>query len=141
MAKLKTTQTDASVSAYLDAIPDASRREQCRRLGTMMTELTGSPPKMWGTSIVGFGSYHYKYESGHEGDTCLLGFASRKDAITLYLCAGLEQLAAEFDGLGKYKLGKGCLYLKKLDDVDPARLRSLLAAVVRLHRAAHTVNP
>ena len=91
-----------------------------------MTKATKQPPKMWGSSIVGFGSYHYKYESGHEGDSCLTGFASRKNDITLYLVAdfpGHEELLAK---LGKHKRGKGCLYIRRLSDVDPKVLEQLI---------------
>ena len=97
MAENKTKQTEASVESYLAAIEDATRQADCRVLARMMTAATKAPPKMWGTGIVGFGSYHYKYESGHEGDSCILGFASRKGDISLYLVAGFPGSEALFE--------------------------------------------
>jgi hypothetical protein len=95
------------------------REEDCRALVAMMERVTGEPAKLWGKNIVGFGSYHYKYESGHEGDTCLAGFAPRKSALTLYLQPGFEaKVAPDLKKLGKHKTGKGCLYVKRLADVD-----------------------
>ena len=123
----KTQQTDASVEAYFAAIPDASRRADCEALAALMQKATGEPAKMWGAAIVGFGSYHYKYESGREGDMCRLGFASRKDAMALY-GLGIEANADLVAKLGKHKTGKGCLYIRKLDDVDAKVLKELLAA-------------
>lgn len=128
MAKAnKTQQTDASVEAYYAAIPDASRRADCEALAAMMQKATGEPAKMWGPGIVGFGSYHYKYGSGREGDMCKLGFASRKDATALY-GLGIEANADLVAKLGKHKAGKGCLYIRKLDDVDAKVLKQLLDA-------------
>lgn len=130
MAENKTKLTDASVDDYLAAIEDEARRMDCEALTRLMAEATSYPPKMWGTSIVGFGSYHYKYESGREGDACLTGFSSRKGDISIYLVKhfpGQDELLAK---LGKYKLGKGCLYVRKLKDVDPAVLSQLVAGTV-----------
>jgi hypothetical protein len=126
----KTTQTDASVEAYFAGITDATRRADCEKLSTMMHKATGEPAKMWGPAIVGFGSHHYKYESGREGDMCKLGFASRKDAMALY-GLGIEANAELVAKLGKHKTGKGCLYIRKLDDVDTTVLKQLLAAGVK----------
>ena len=129
MAKAnKTQQTDASVEAYFAAIADPVRRADCEALAAMMQKTTGEPAKMWGTAIVGCGAIHYKYASGREGDTCLLGFASRKDAIALYigLGAGLEAHATNLARLGKHKTGKGCLYIQRMADVDPKVLMALL---------------
>lgn len=130
MAQNKTKQTEASVEQYFAAIPDEARRKDCAALAKLMSKATGEPPKMWGTSIVGFGSYHFKYESGREGDNCLVGFSSRKAALTLYLGLG-----ANFDGqeellakLGRYETAKGCLYLRSLADVDTKVLEKLVAA-------------
>jgi hypothetical protein len=126
MKENKTKVTDASVESYLAAIADESRRKDCEALTKLMTKATKQPPKMWGSSIVGFGSYHYKYASGHEGDSCLTGFASRKTDITLYLVAdfpGHEELLAK---LGKHKRGKSCLYIRHLSDVDPKVLEQLI---------------
>ena len=128
MAKAnKTQQTDASVEAYYAAIPDPARRADCEKLAAMMQKATGEPAKMWGPGIVGFGSYHYKYESGREGDMCKLGFASRKDAMALY-GLGIEANADLVARLGKHKTGKGCLYIRKLDEVDAKVLKQLLDA-------------
>jgi hypothetical protein len=131
MAKAnKTQQTDANVEAYYAAIPDPSRRADCEVLAGMMQKATGEPAKMWGPGIVGFGNIHYKYDSGREGDTCLLGFASRKDAMALYIGLGgsPESHATVLAKLGKHKTGKGCLYIKRLADVDTKVLMMLLKA-------------
>ena len=136
MAKAnKTQQTDASVEAYFAAIPDPARRADCEALAAMMQKAAGQPAKMWGTAIVGFGSIHYKYESGREGDTCLLGFASRKDAMALYigLGAGLEAHAVALAKLGKHKTGKGCLYIQRMQDVDTNVLMALLKTSAARH--------
>jgi hypothetical protein len=127
MAKLKTTETNASVDAYIEAIADEARREDCRKLIKFMSKAAKAEPKMWGTSIVGFGSYHYKYASGHEGDMCLIGFASRKPAISIYLACGAGQdLSGELAKLGKHKMGKGCLYVNRLADIDQTVLAKLI---------------
>src|SRR5208283_3390972 len=115
MARVKTTQTDSSVDAYIEAIADETRREDCRTLMKLMSKATKSEPKMWGTSIVGFGKYHYKYPSGREGEMCLTGFASRKPALSIYLACGAgDPFATLLAGLGKHTMGKGCLYVKRL---------------------------
>ena len=128
MAENKTKATDASVQTYLAAIEDATRREDCQALVKLMTKAAGHPPRMWGSSIVGFGSYHYRYESGREGDMCLVGFSSRKGDISVY---GLHS-AVNADGLlgklGKHKAGKGCVYIKTLVDVDLKVLEQLVAS-------------
>src|SRR5262245_24308052 len=120
MAENKTKATGASVAGYLDAIEDESRRKDCKAIAKLMEKATKEKPKMWGTSIVGFGSYHYKYPSGHEGDSCLAGFASRKGDITLYLGAEVLAQTPLMSKLGKHKVGKGCLYIRSLADVDGA---------------------
>ena len=130
MKENKTKVTDASVDSYLAAIVDEARRKDCEALAKLMTRATKQPPKMWGASIVGFGSYHYKYESGREGDSCLTGFSSRKSDITLYLVAsfpGQEELLTK---LGKHKRGKGCLYIRQLSDVNPKVLEQLIVGSV-----------
>jgi hypothetical protein len=130
MAELKTKPTDLSVRAYLDAIDDETRRKDCRSLAALMKRVTRRKPVMWGTSIVGFGSYHYKYASGHEGDMCVVGFSSRKGNISIYLLsgfAGKENLLAE---LGKHKKGKGCLYVRRLADVRLPVLQELISRAV-----------
>jgi hypothetical protein len=127
MAENKTKATDVSVESYLSGIQDESRRKDCEALTKLMSKVTKQQPKMWGTSIVGFGSYHYKYESGREGDAPVAGYSSRKGDITLYLAAdspAYEKLLAK---LGKHKTGKGCLYIRKLSDVDLKTLEQLIA--------------
>jgi hypothetical protein len=127
MAELKTKQTKSSVEQFLNKVADEKRRKDCAALIKLMKRVTKQPPKMWGSSIVGFGSYHYKYASGHEGDTCMIGFSPRKDALTLYLMlGGLDRLAPLLKRLGKHKTGKGCLYIKTLDDVDLKVLEEII---------------
>lgn len=130
MAENKTKQTEASVESYLAAIADATRQADCRVLVEMMSKATQAPAKMWGTGIVGFGSYHYKYESGREGDSCILGFASRKGDISLYLVAGFPGSDALFEKLGKHKRAKACTYVKRLSDIDAKVLEKILAGSV-----------
>ena len=127
MAENKTKPTSASVTAYLKKIKDPQRREDCIALVELMKSASKSEPVMWGTSIIGFGTHHYVYESGREGDTVIIGFSSRQDSIALYLMGGLRPLADELPKLGKYKTGKGCLYIKTLADVDTAILKIILA--------------
>lgn len=128
MAENKTNVTDASVGGYFAAIHDGPRRRDCEALARLMTKATKHPPKMWGSSIVGFGSYHYKYESGREGDSCLVGFSSRKGDISIYglnAAVDAEELLAT---LGKHKAGKSCVYIKALADVDLKVLAKLVAS-------------
>ncbi len=126
MAELKTKETGASVQVYLDAIDDESRRRDCQELVAILRRVTGLEPKMWGTSIVGFGSYHYKYASGREGDWFLTGFSPRKQNITIYIMSGFEMYPALMDQLGKYKTSQSCLYIKKLGDIDLGVLKTLV---------------
>ena len=138
MAKAnKTQQTELSVESYYAAISDPARRADCEALAALMQKVTGEPAKMWGIGIVGFGSVHYKYESGREGDTCLLGFASRKEAMVLYigLGAGLDAHAMNLAKLGKHKTGKGCLYIQRMQDVDTKVLMALLKTSVAAKRS------
>ena len=129
MAELKTKPTAVSVDAFLNAVPDEQKRADAFTILEMMSDITGEAPKMWGPSIVGFGQYHYVYDSGHEGDCCLAGFSPRKDALTIYFNAGLqERFASELKKLGKAKASKGCLYIKKLADVDLDVLRAMIRA-------------
>src|SRR5262245_46831405 len=120
---------DPAVAKFLAGIADESRRADCVTLIDLMRKATKHEPKMWGP-MVGFGDVHYRYESGHEGDTFLLGFASRKPDLTLYLGACFAAETSELDQLGKHKCGKGCLYIRRLEDVDCAALRRLLAVAV-----------
>lgn len=129
-AELKTRQTDASVETYLAAIDDEQRRADCTALAAMMRRVTKLPPKMWGPSIVGFGSYHYQYASGHEGDTCLTGFASRKTDISIYVVSGFDGHDKLLSELGKFKTAKACLYVKRLSDINLKALETLIKASV-----------
>lgn len=131
MAELKTQPTDVSVGDFIAAIPDETRREDCRTVVEIMKNATHSDPKMWGPSIVGFGHYHYKYESGREGDWFLAGFSPRKSALTLYIMAGFDRYDGIMARLGKYKTGKSCLYVKKLSDIDLDVLRELVDESVK----------
>jgi hypothetical protein len=129
MPETKTKPTAASVDSFLNGVADLQQRADAFQLLEIMKEITGHQPKMWGPSIVGFGEYHYVYESGHEGDICLTGFSPRKDALTVYFMAGFEErFAAQLKKLGKVKTSKACLYIKKLADVDLAVLREMIRA-------------
>lgn len=135
MAELKTQETTQSVADYIAAIEPESRRKDCMQLGALIEHTTGWPPKMWGPGIVGFGRYEYRYESGHSGAMCVVGFASRKAEISVYLAPYLSvnggpEIAALFARLGKHKMGKGCLYIKKMADVDVSVLEELVLASV-----------
>ena len=122
----KTQATTADVEAFLAAIPDAARREDCLRIKALMEAATGAPARMWGPAIVGFGVYHYRYESGREGDWMVTGFSPRKNDLTLYIMPGFDRYEALMARLGKHKTGKSCLYLKRLADVDMAVLEELV---------------
>ena len=126
----KTVPTGVSVASYLDAIRDSARRQDCEVLVELMSRMVGAPPVMWGPGIVGFGSYHYRYDSGREGDFCVLGFASRKGDISLYVMAGFDGMEALLGKLGRHKTGKACLYVRKLADIDLKVLEELLQASV-----------
>lgn len=125
MAEQKTKPTNASVEDFLAAIPDEQLQQDCRELVKMMQKVTGEPPVLWG-NIVGFGKYHYKYDSGHEGYSCLTGFAPRKQNISLYVMGGMLEAQDLLARLGKHKAGKGCLYVKKLSDVDVKVLEQII---------------
>jgi Domain of unknown function (DU1801) len=137
MAEQKTKPTGKNVNAFLDGIADQSRRTECYAMVDMMKRVTGTEPKIWGTGLVGFGNYHYKYASGHEGDCFITGFASRKSALTLYITAGLERFPKLLEKLGKHKAGKGCLYIKNLDDVNLSVLEDLLKKSVDHTKATY----
>ena len=127
MYELKTKTTEVGVDAFLDAVPDSQRREDAGKVRAMMERLSGEPAKMWGPSIVGFGRYHYKYDSGHEGDMARIGFSPRAKELVLYLVGGFPPHQALMDRLGKYRTGKSCLYIKRLSDVDESVLEALVA--------------
>jgi hypothetical protein len=130
MAESKTKVTGDSVPRFIGAIKDEATRRDCEALIRLMQEVSKESPQMWGPSIVGFGSYHYKYESGREGDSLRIGFSPRKNNIAIYGC-GLKDLADELKRLGKHKVGGGCLYIKKLSDVDEGQLTKILSAGYR----------
>jgi hypothetical protein len=130
LAELKTKKTGASVSAFLNGLADPEQREDARRVLALMKKVTGLPPRMWGPSIVGFGSYRYRYPSGREAEWFLTGFSPRKGNLTFYLMPGIDRYRAILKGLGKHKTGKGCLYVKRLDDVDLGTLRKLVKTSV-----------
>jgi len=126
MAELKTKPTDNSVEAFLQTVEDEKKREDCFVILDLMKRITQAAPKMWGSSIVGFGNYHYKYESGREGDWFLTGFSPRKQSLTIYIMAGFDRYDELMAKLGKYKTGKSCLYIRKIEDVDMNVLRELI---------------
>jgi hypothetical protein len=134
MPENKTQPTDTSVAAFLAAIPDEQRRQDCQTLVDLMSKAAGAGPRLWGSNIIGFGQYHYIYESGREGDTMLVGFSPRKPAITLYVGAGSDAQQALLANLGKFKTGKGCLYIKKLEDVRLPTLKNIIAQSVKQAR-------
>jgi uncharacterized protein DUF1801 len=130
MAENKTKPTTASVADYFAAIDDDARRKDCEALARLMTKVSKQKPTMWGTAIVGFGRYHYRYESGREGETCLIGFASRKGDISIYGLGDFPAKEKLLARLGRHKMGKGCLYVRRLDDVDTKVLEHLLVGSI-----------
>ena len=132
MAELKTKQTESSVANFLDGIADEDRRKDCHVIVKMMKAATKSEPKMWGASIIGFGFRRLKYESGRELDWFVIGFSPRKNDLTLYLMGGLELLSDLLKKLGKHKTGKGCIYIKKLSEVDLSVLKAMVVSSVKL---------
>jgi hypothetical protein len=127
MAELKTKVSKASVEKFLNNVKDEQKRKDSFKILEMMKKITKEEPKMWGPSIVGFGKYHYKYESGHEGDMCIAGFSPRKQALTIYIVPGFLKYEPLVKKLGKYKNGVSCLYINKLDDVDTKVLTQLIS--------------
>jgi len=140
MAENKTKPTKGSVTAFLNKINDQQLRDDCFAILKMMQKVAKSEPVMWGRAIVGFGTYHYVYESGREGDTILIGFSPRKQNISIYLMSGLNKVENEVSRLGKYKTGKGCLYIKSLSDVDVEVLKKVFAKAFKegQRKSAHT---
>ena len=128
MAENKTVPTDQNVEDFLNAIADEQKRNDSFMLVDLMREITRLEPQMWGSSIVGFGSYHYRYASGREGDMMLVGFSPRKQNLTIYNMGGIDSDDTLLKKLGKHTTGKGCLYIKRLDDVDLPTLKSLIEA-------------
>ncbi len=131
MAAAKTKPTAVSVSAFINAVPDEERRRDSRTLLKMMKKATKAEPKMWGPTIIGFGSYHYKYASGHEGDMCITGFSPRKAAFSIYVLGDIEGQAGLLKKLGKHQAGKACLYIKRLSDIDLEVLEELVTRSVK----------
>lgn len=130
MADLKTKKNKASVTDFIKAVQDPQKRADCKAIAKIMRDVTGSRAVMWGSSIVGYGSYDYRYASGHGGTWPICGFSPRAQNITVYIMPGFSQYGALMKKLGKYKTGKSCLYIKKLDDVDQEVLRELITASV-----------
>lgn len=138
MAELKTKPHSGSVDAFLEAVPDETKREDCFVLRRLMEKVTGAEARLWGPSIVGFGSYHYRYESGREGDWFLAGFSPRKRDLTVYVMAGFSRYGELLGKLGKHKTGKSCLYVKRLADVDLGVLEELIASSVEHVRKSYS---
>lgn len=130
-AELKTKPTKADVEKFLNSIKDEQKREDSFKILKLMKQITKEEPKMWGSSIIGFGNYHYKYASGREGDWFLTGFSPRKQSLALYMMTYLEKHEKILKRLGKYKTGKGCLYINKLKDVDMKVLKELITTSVK----------
>lgn len=126
MAEQKTKPTELSVDDFLSAVADEQVKQDCFALVRLMEKATGFTAKMWGPAIVGFGQYHYTYDSGHSGYACLTGFSPRKQNISLYVMPGFAENTTLLDKLGKHKAAKGCLYIKKLSDIDPTILTQLI---------------
>ena len=137
MAKNKTTETQGSVTDFLNSVEDEAKRNDSFRLVTLLQDQTGFEPKMWGEKIIGFGSYHYRYESGREGDAPLTGFSPRKDAIALYLNPVFENKEVLLQKLGKHKTGTGCVYIKKLDDVEENILKEMILSSIKEIRSMY----
>ncbi|MEP3890089.1 MAG: DUF1801 domain-containing protein [Hellea sp.] len=135
-AKNKTVETELKVSDYIANIADDSRRADCQKILDMMGRVSGDDPKIWGTSlksgIVGFGNYHYKYDSGREGDSLRTGFSSRAQNISIYIMPGYQDLGDELSRLGKHKMGKACLYIKRLSDVDETVLEEIVTKGLKI---------
>lgn len=130
MAEQKTKPHDGDVTAFIEALSDQQQRLDCHTLAAMMTKVTREKPILWGGAIIGFGSYHYRYASGHEGDAPCLAFSPRKGKISLYLVCDLDPMTAYLERLGRYTRGKGCLYVKKLSDIDQTVLEEMMAAAL-----------
>ncbi len=140
MAELKTKQNDASVEAFLESVEHKTRKADAYTVLEMMKEVTGEEPSMWGDSIIGFGNYHYVYDSGREGDWFLMGFSPRKTSLTLYMMNSYARFEEILSRLGKYKTGKSCLYITNLKNVDLNVLRELMEASVRYLQDKYSSN-
>jgi hypothetical protein len=141
MAKNKTTTTDQNVIEFIHSFADTEqKREDSMALMSLMQSISGYEPKMYGPSIVGFGNYHYKYASGHEGEAPLVGFSPRKAAISLYVYTGLEAHEHLLKELGKFKMGKACIYAKKLSDINEQALKNLIKATIKFLESKYNNN-
>ena len=136
MAENKTVKTGASVDEFMAGVENKRRREDGLVLLEMMKDVTGLEPEMWGPSIIGFGSYHYRYDSGREGDMPLVGFSPRKQSLSLYIMSGFDEYEGLLSKLGKHRTGASCLYINKLADVDMGVLRELVSQSVECMRVA-----
>ena len=134
MAGNKTVETDASVERFIDAVGDEQKRRDSLELIELMRTITGAEPRMWGSGLVGFGQYHYRYASGREGDFFITGFSPRKTALTVYVMPGFDDFGDQLDRLGPHKTGKSCLYLKNLDVVDRGVLEEIIRDSVTVMR-------
>ena len=131
MAELKTKLNNGDVNTFLDAVEDERKRKDCFELLNLMKELTGHEAKMWGDSIVGFGTYHYRYKTGREGDWMLTGFSPRKQNISVYIMCGFQHVEEHMQRLGKFKTGASCLYIKNLSDIDLGVLSNIIIESIR----------
>ena len=140
MAELKTKPTTQSVSDFLNTVADKKMRAECHVVAKIMREATGKRARMWGTSIVGFGTYDYKYESGREGSWPIVGFSPRSKNLTLYIMPGFSNFDRLMGQLGKYKTGKSCLYIRSLEDVDQKKLEALIVGSVKFMKKKYSVR-
>jgi len=137
MSKQKTQETGQDVLKYIADVPSTQKQADSLQLIQWMEQITGHPAKMWGPSIIGFGKYHYKYTSGHEGFAPLVGFSPRNKAMSLYVFTGLEEHLHYLNGLGKYTMGKACIYVKQLSDIDESVLKNLMQQTIRFLEARY----
>jgi len=137
MAKIKTTETSKSVTDFVNAIPGEIKQKDSFQVIDIMQKLTGFEPKMWGPSIIGFGNYHYKYESGHEGDMPIAAFSPRSTAIVFYFCEEFENKEELLQRLGKHKTGKSCVYIKRLADIDVSVLKKMISNSIKHTRSLY----
>jgi len=140
MAETKTKLTEQTIDSFLVTVAEEQVRADCYTIIQLMEKASGEPARMWGTAIIGFGSYHYKYDSGREGDMCLIGFSPRKGKITLYVLCGYPGQEQALEKLGKHKAEGGCLYIKKLADVNVDILESLIKQSFAYKTKLHTSN-
>ena len=138
MAKNKTAETNKNVKEFINEFADTEqKRKDSFELIELMKNITGYEARMWGPNIIGFGTYHYKYASGHEGDAPLMGFSPRKSAISLYVFTGLDEHKHLLNGLGKFKMGKVCIYIKRLSDIDRQKLKLLMIETIKYMQAKY----